>query len=64
MEVVYAALVTTLGGVFVSLIQKSRKENKQDHGAVTEMIKLLHSDVTVIDQKLDHHIDDHLKENI
>jgi hypothetical protein len=64
MEVVYAALVTTLGGVFVSLIQKSRKENKQDHGAVTEMIKLLHSDVTVIDQKLDQHIDDHLKENI
>ena len=64
MEVVYAALVTTLGAVFVSLIQKSRKENKQDHGAVTEMIKLLHSDVTVIDQKLDQHIDDHLKENI
>jgi len=64
MEVVYAALVTTLGGVFVSLIQKSRKENKQDHGAVTELIKLLHSDVTVIDQKLDQHIDDHLKENI
>jgi hypothetical protein len=64
MEVVYAALVTTLGGVFISLIQKSRKENKQDHGAVTEMIKLLHSDVTVIDQKLDQHIDDHLKENI
>lgn len=64
MEVVYAALVTTFGAIFVSLIQKSRKENKQDHGAVTEMIKLLHSDVTVIDQKLDHHIDDHLKENI
>jgi hypothetical protein len=64
MEVVYAALVTTLGAILVALIQKFRKENKQDHGAVTEMIKLLHSDVKDIDQKLDHHIDDHLKENI
>jgi hypothetical protein len=64
MEVVYAALVTTLGAILIALIQKFRKENKQDHGAVTEMIKLLHSDVTVIDQKLDQHIDDHLKENI
>jgi len=64
MEVVYAALVTTLGAILIALLQKLHKENKQDHGAVTEMIKLLHFDVTVIDQKLDHHIDDHLKENI
>lgn len=64
MEVVYAAIVTSIGGILLAVMQKSRKENKHDHGAVTEMIKLLHSDVTVIDQKLDHHIDDHLKENI
>ena len=64
MEVVYAAIVTSIGGILLAVIQKSRKENKHDHGAVTEMIKLLHSDVTVIDQKLDQHIDDHLKENI
>ena len=64
MEVVYAAIVTSIGGILLAVMQKSRKENKQDHGAVTEMIKLLHSDVTVIDQKFDQHIDDHLKENI
>lgn len=64
MEVVYAALVTTIGAVLVALIQKFRKENKEDHGTVTAMIKLLHTDVKDIDQKLDRHIDDHLKENI
>lgn len=64
MEVVYASLVTALGAIIVALIQKFRKENKEDHGAVTAMIKLLHSDVKHIDEKLDHHIDDHLKENI
>jgi hypothetical protein len=64
MEVVYASLVTALGAIIVSLIQKFRKENKEDHGAVVTMIKLLHSDVKHIDEKLDDHIDDHLKENI
>ncbi len=64
MEVVYAALITAIGAIIVALIQKFRKENRADHGAVTTMIELLHSDVKDIDKKLDHHIDDHLKENI
>ncbi len=64
MEVVYAAIVTSIGGILLAVMQKSRKENKEDHGAVTEMIKLLHTDVKDIDHKIDRHIDDHLKENI
>jgi hypothetical protein len=63
MEVVYAALVTSIGAILVALVQKFRKENKQDHGAVTAMITLLHSDVKHIDEKLDNHIDWHLEKN-
>ena len=64
MEIVYASLVTAVSGVIVSLIQKFRKENREDHDVVATLLKMLHTDVNLIDTKFDRHIEDHSKEKL
>ena len=64
MEIVYAASITAISGIIVALIQKFRKENQKDHNIVVDLVTLLHTDVKNIDQKLDNHIDAHLKHKI
>lgn len=52
-----AILVTVISGgfaVLVALIQKSRKENRTDHGMVVEGLKR-------VEDKVDTHIRDHAK---
>lgn len=65
MDVGYAsiivAVITTIGTVLVTIVQKFRKENKEDHGKVVEALTSLKMDVKDIDKKLDGHIDWHLK---
>jgi hypothetical protein len=61
MSIVIAALVTGVFSVLVTLIQKTRKENKQDHNMVYESLQNLHDDVRNVGKKLDNHIDWHLK---
>lgn len=61
MSIVIAALVTGIFSVLVTLIQKTRKENKQDHNMVYESLQNLHDDVRNVGKKLDNHIDWHLK---
>ena len=63
MEAVLVAVITAVGGVLTVLVQKSRKENQEDHGAVMEKLIDLHKDVhhveveiNNIDTKLDEHI--------
>ena len=64
MDIGYAsilvAVVTTMGTVIVTIIQKSRKENKSDHNRVVETLVSLKQDVKDIDKKLDGHIEWHL----
>jgi hypothetical protein len=57
-------VVAVIAGVFsilVTLIQKTRKENKDDHNTVYNSIQDLKSDVRNVGDKLDGHIDWHLK---
>jgi hypothetical protein len=57
-------IVAVVAGVFsilVSLIQKTRKENKNDHDMVYNSIQDLKGDVRSVGDKLDSHIDWHLK---
>jgi hypothetical protein len=57
-------VVAVIAGVFsilVTLIQKTRKENKDDHNMVYHSIQDLKSDVRNVGDKLDGHIDWHLK---
>jgi Na+-translocating ferredoxin:NAD+ oxidoreductase RnfG subunit len=75
MEAVFVAIIAAIGGVLAALVQKSRKENKQDHDVVAGLLvrvkddiinlhhKIDHVDEQVdkVDHKLDGHIDWHMK---
>ena len=59
MEAVTVALIAAVGGILVALVQKGRIENKNDHGVVASLLRELHTDVEVVESKLDKHIDSH-----
>ena len=59
---IIVALVAGIFSVLVTLIQKTRKENKSDHDMVYNSIVDLKEDVRSVGEKLDGHIDWHLKE--
>jgi hypothetical protein len=58
---IIVALVAGIFSVLVTLIQKTRKENKSDHDMVYGSIQELKIDVRNVGDKLDGHIDWHLK---
>jgi len=63
---IVVAIISLVGGVIVALIQQSRKENKQDHNVVAELLHGVHRDVVKVENKLDHvevKLDDHIKEH-
>jgi len=62
--VVLSALVGLVGSVLVTLIQRSRKENKDDHALVVEHQRLIYRTVINLDKKIDRHIDDHQAQEI
>ena len=57
--VVLSAVVGLVGSVLVTLIQRSRKENKEDHALVVDHQRLIYRTVIDLDKKIDRHIDDH-----
>ena len=59
MEAVTVALIAAVGGILVALVQKGRVENKNDHGVVASLLRELHTDVEIVENKLDKHIDSH-----
>lgn len=58
---IVGVIIAGIFSVLVALIQKTRKENKQDHNLVYDALQNLHHDVRSVDKKLDDHIDWHLK---
>lgn len=52
MEQITVALIGLVGAVIVTLLEKSRRENKEDHGYVRDHL-------TRIEYKIDDHINDH-----
>jgi len=58
---IWVAIITGVFSILVALIQKTRKENKEDHNLVYDSIQNLHKDVRDVGEKLDNHIDWHLK---
>lgn len=60
MEAILVALIAAIGGILVALIQRGRKDNREDHNVVAGMIQSLHSDVQSVDKKIDSHISWHL----
>lgn len=59
LAVVFSAVVGVVGSVIVTLIQRSRKENKDDHAQVTDHQRLIYRSILNLDKKIDRHIDDH-----
>jgi polyhydroxyalkanoate synthesis regulator phasin len=59
MEAVTVALIAAVGGILAALVQKGRMENKKDHGVVASLLRSLHKDVEVVENKLDKHIESH-----
>lgn len=53
MEQVTVALVGLVGAILVALIEKGRRENKEDHGYVREHLDR-------IENKIDTHVRDHI----
>lgn len=58
------AIITGIFSVLVTLIQKTRKENKSDHNMVYETLQDLREDVRNVGDKIDNHIDWHLKDKV
>ena len=75
MEAITVALITLVSAVIVSLIEKGRRENKADHGVVSEKLDIIGKclgrsidrvEETVIrnEVKLDQHINDHARGDV
>jgi hypothetical protein len=57
---IVGVIIAGIFSVLVALIQKARKENKEDHNMVYDSLQNLHDDVRSVNEKLDNHIDWHL----
>lgn len=60
MSSIVVAAIAALGGVLIAIIEKLRKENKDDHNAVRELLIHLSEDIHHVEEKLDEHITWHL----
>jgi hypothetical protein len=67
MEQITVALIGVVGAVIVTLLEKARRENKQDHGFVAAKLDDLKislismdEDLAHIEAKIDTHIHDHV----
>jgi uncharacterized FlaG/YvyC family protein len=47
-------------GPVVALLQKARKENRDDHAVVAEMLQEVGKTIDKVDQKIDRHVQWHL----
>jgi hypothetical protein len=60
MEWMVPIAVAFIGGPLVVIMQKFRKENKQDHAVVKNLLDKIDSKVDKVDNKVDQHIQWHL----
>ena len=75
MEAIIVALITVVGAAIVALVEKGRRENKTDHGVVSDKLDVIAKSLgRSIDRvedtgirtegKLDQHINDHAKGDV
>ena len=57
---VLAAAIATFGGIIVAIIDKFRKENRRDHGAVMDALDRVSNTMERVEGKVDSHIEWHL----
>jgi len=54
MEAIFVALIAAFGGIVAALVQIGRKENKNDHNVVANLLVNVKDDIIHLHQKLDH----------
>jgi uncharacterized membrane-anchored protein YhcB (DUF1043 family) len=64
MEWLVPIIVAVIGGPIVVLLQQLRKENTEQHGESRALLERVANRVDKVDEKLDGHIDWHLKDKI
>lgn len=75
MEAITVALITVVGAVLAALVEKGRRENKSDHGVVSDKLDIIGKSLgrsidrveeTVVrnEVKLDQHINDHARGDV
>lgn len=57
MEAIFVAVIAAVGGILASLVQKGRKENKDDHNVVAGLLLGVKDDIIHLHEKIDH-VDD------
>ena len=57
---VISALLAGVASIIVALIQKFRKENRRDHGAVMDALNRVSHTMERVEGKVDSHIEWHL----
>jgi hypothetical protein len=57
---VLGAVIATVGGIIVAIIDKFRKENRRDHGAVMDALDRVSNTMERVEGKVDSHIEWHL----
>lgn len=57
---VLGAVIASVGGIIVAVIDKFRKENRRDHGAVMDALDRVSNTVERVEGKVDSHIEWHL----
>ena len=54
MEAAIVAIITAIGGILMALVQKGRKENKNDHNVVATMLVDVKDEIINLHHKIDH----------
>ena len=53
-QTIAVALIAAIGAVLAALVQKGRKENKDDHNVVAGLLINVKDDIIHLHKKLDH----------
>jgi len=54
MEAIIVAAIAAVGGVVTALIQKSRRENRDDHNVVAGLVSGVKDELLKLHHKIDH----------
>lgn len=63
MEAVIVAAIAAVGGVVTALVQKSRKENRDDHNVVAGLVSGVKDELFNLHHKIDK-VDDQMKDHM
>jgi len=59
-EIVAAAFVAAVASIIVALLQRTRKENSQDHMLVMDLLRSVGRKIDKVDDKIDRHVEWHM----